>query len=853
MKRLLIFCVVYFALLSAHGQVNDRLLGMEKWQFRKVGTSIWYPATVPGCVHTDLFKNKLIPDPYYGNNDSSLSWIEDQDWEYQTAFTLTAGQLRPGINWVLQFDGLDTYAEIFLNDVKILSADNMFRTWSLSVNDLKASSNILRIIFRSAVKNGREAASKLPYTLPGDEKVFARKSPYQYGWDFGPRFVTCGVWKQAHLISWSSARILSIVPITDSISPALAKLHLMVDIESNADQDVVVNPKVNQPMGNNGDMLWSFSPQYIHLKKGMNRLQLSLVIEDPKLWWCNGMGSAFLYDAELVLSKGKLVYDAKKFNIGIRKVELVQEPDKEGRSFYFKLNGKILFAKGANWIPPSIFPMDTAGCNVSKLIHDAVDANMNMFRVWGGGIYAGEDFYKECDRQGILVWQDLMFACSMVPGDPEFRENVSREVKEQSLRLMAHPSLALLCGNNEADEGWHNWGWQKQYNYTQAQEKKIWEDYLQLFRIDIPNLLKDQFGEQSMPDYISTSPEIGWGHDESLHRGDSHYWGVWWGMEPFYVYEKKIGRFVSEFGFQSLPSIETLQRSGCVKKETGSGNYLVDSLALKAHEKHPTGLETIRTYMEREYPVPSKVEDFIYVSQLLQAHGIANAIQAQRAASPRCRGSLFWQWNDCWPGITWSAIDYFGNKKALYYFSKRAFEPILLSFQQAETSCYLTVVSDKQEALSGKLLIQCKNFSGKIFSSDTMSINISPDIPLKVTAFDPARLGSHGADFYLEAVFTYSDLGSEHQVNADHFFALPKDLKLEKTTIQLSWIDEETIQLSTNYLAKDVRLSSPDCTFKENYLDLWPGTPIQVKVVPNEPSLRRQPVITIYSFADIQQ
>ena len=492
------------------------------WQFKKSGSNPYYPAVVPGTVHTDLLNNKLIKEPFYSDNEKSSQWIENENWEYFGKFTCDNIILK-NKHIELSFEGLDTYAKIFLNGQQILECNNMFRSWHVDVKQyLKAGENTLQINFESAVKKGKAEATKLPYTLPGDEKVFTRKAQYQYGWDWGPRFVTCGIYKPLKLTYWNDVAVLSINPIIKNITDSIADIAFVVETKS--DTTISGRLNINTYRGEVNSAKLQYNNNYpLKLEKGINIDTFNYSIRNPKLWNSNGLGEAQLYGYDV-----NLKYNGIAINhygtLGLRTLELVQEKDSLGKSFYFKLNGKPVFMKGANYIPQDNFVSRITKLDYKKIIQMAKDANMNMLRVWGGGVYANDEFYKECDRNGILVWQDFMFACAMYPGDSAFVENVKQEVTEQIKRLRSHPSLALWCGNNEVDEGWQNWGWQKQYKYSKKDSAKIWNDYENLFHQVIPQIVKKQ---NPSVYYWPSSPSIGWGHRESLQQGDSHYWGVW--------------------------------------------------------------------------------------------------------------------------------------------------------------------------------------------------------------------------------------------------------------------------------------------------------------------------------------
>jgi beta-mannosidase len=555
---------MHYALVTTSQVVSVSL--NNNWQFRKAGSSKWYKAQVPGTVHTDLLYNKLIPDPYYRKNESTLQWIGKENWEYKTSFICNAAVLTKR-NIQLVFDGLDTYADVFLNGRLILSTDNMFRQWSVDVKRIIKTNNQLLIRFYSAQnKVDSIAKSKLPFVLPDNPKVYVRKAQYHFGWDWGPTFITSGIWKNVHLNA--------------------------VDVKQ------VEKPFVNT-----------------------------------------------------------------------RKVELIQEPDSIGRSFYFKIDGKPVYMKGANYIPSDVFLPRLKKEDYRKIILAAKEANMNMLRVWGGGVYEDDAFYDLCDEYGIMVWQDFMFAGGMVPGDDEFFNSIREEVKYQVKRLRHHKSIVLWCGNNEVDEAWNNWGWQKQFNLHGEDSAKAWNDYKRLFRDSLPVWVNELDGTRP---YISTSPMYGWGRAKSFTEGDSHYWGVWWGLEDFEVFENKTGRFVGEYGMQAMPNNSTIESF------TAPQDRYLFSDVLKAHQKHPTGYQNIQSYLHRYFLDSNKVkrlslEDYSYLTQCLQYYAFKNIIAIHRSKYPVNMGTLLWQLNDCWPVCSWSITDYSRKPKAGWYAVKEAY------------------------------------------------------------------------------------------------------------------------------------------------------------------------------------
>ncbi len=563
-----------FVLIFSTGFVfsqNSEMILSSKWQFKQKGKQSWNSAKVPGCIHTDLLNNKLIEDPFYSDNEKKLQWIENEDWEYKTDFEIDTKTLK-NKRVELHFDGLDTYAKVYLNDTLIAITDNMFKSHIIDVTfQLKQGTNHLYILFESAVRKGKELAAQIPFKLPGEEKVFTRKAQYQYGWDWGPRFVTCGIWKPIYLEIYNGTNIRSFHHTIKELNDSIAKIQFVSVISTDKVQDVEIGLFTDSNEHGNKKM-WHKK----HLKTGINYDTAYYTVLHPQLWWCNGLGDPRLYDFTLLVTKDHSPVAANAMKVGLRKIELVQQKNLAGSSFYFKLNGVPVFMKGANYIPQDNFIHRVTAEDYKNIVAQAKNANMNMLRVWGGGVYADNKFYKECDEQGILVWQDFMFACAMYPGDNKFLNTAFLEIKQQISRIQDHACLALWCGNNEIDEGWKNWEWQKEFKYNTTDSLKIWNDYQKLFHELIPKALKESGSEIA---YWPSSPSIGWGHTESLKEGDSHYWGVWWGNEPFENYNVKVGKFMSEYGFQSLPELSTF------KKIAPESQLNSNSDIVKAHQK----------------------------------------------------------------------------------------------------------------------------------------------------------------------------------------------------------------------------------------------------------------------------
>jgi len=801
-----IFFAFLFIQISINAQFSERSLSSEKWHFKNAEENSWLTATVPGTVHLDLMNNKLIPDPYKDENEKKIQWIENEDWDYQASFKISPKELG-NQNIDLVFNGLDTFSEIYLNGKRLKKTDNMFRKWEIPVKqDLKPGDNVVQIKFRSSVTVGKELAKKVPFTMPESPRSFVRKAQYQFGWDWGPRLVTAGIWKNVKLNFWNRAKIENVRIEQKAVTGKQAELSIHTEIftQEAGKYSVAVNGNV----------------QNISLKQGKNRISIPYQIKNPKLWQPNGWGEPNLYDLKISLRKDSEILADKVERIGLRTIELIQEKDAKGKSFYFKVNGKPLYAKGTNWIPSDSFTPGITKEKYRKLIEDCKEANMNMIRVWGGGIYEDEEFYRACDENGILVWQDFMFAGSFYPSDEDFLNNVKAEVKDQVNRLQNHASIALWCGNNEIDEAIVNWGYQKQFKYSREDSLQVWKDYKKLFHEVIPNTLDEAAGKNQAI-YWPSSPSIGWGHKQSLTEGDSHYWGVWWGEQPFEIYNEKVPRFASEYGFQGMPSLEAVK-----SMFSGKPDLSLENPTIKAHEKNARGFHIIDEYMKRDYTVPKDFVKYNYVSQLLQARGMRIAIEAHRRAKPYNMGTLYWQLNDCWPVISWSSIDYLGNWKALHYEIKRSFENQVVLTEEKDGMLNFYGINDDFRKINDVYVhFDIIKFNGEKLgsagTSDGKDLNDNG-----IVKFDPFSLEKTIGDSDRNEIFldiSFKDKNQKTIARNTHFFAKPKDLKLTKPNLKIKEISSTEIEISTDVLAKDVYLMG-DVHFSDNFFDLLPKT-----------------------------
>jgi beta-mannosidase len=812
-----------------------------KWQFRQAGQDKWYPASIPGTVHTDLLANKLIPDPFLGNNESLVQWVENEDWEYQTTIDLTTTDLQSE-QTELVFEGLDTYASLWINECLVFKADNMFRTWKVDVKSFfKPGINTFLIKFESAVKLGKLAASKSTIPYPGDERLFTRKAQYQYGWDWGPRLVTCGIWKPVNLIFWDKAKIENITYDQKLLNDSLVGLTFLIEVNANQMLNYI-EFIINVDSLNSPHNLLIIKTS---LFPGSNKVKADVLLKKPRKWWCNGMGEAYLYPFSIKLFHGYHDLDARQINIGIRTIELVQTPDSAGSSFYFKINNKPVFIKGANVIPPDNFLPRVKSKTYLNLVTTAVESNMNMLRIWGGGVYGDDKLYQYCDSLGIMVWQDFMFACAMYPEESMLSDNVRAEVKDQINRLQLHPSLALWCGNNEINEGWFNWGWQKQYKYSQKDSATIYQNYLSWFENWLPFHVKT-FDPLRSSNYWPSSPSLGWGRKESYTRGDVHYWGVWWGMKPFETYNSKVGRFVSEYGFQGMPALNTF------RKFAHDSDLNLQSKVVLNHQKHPTGYQTIQTYLERDFKTPKLFENYIYTSQILQAEGLKTAIEALRRAQPYCMGTLYWQLNDCWPVTSWSSIDYYNNWKASQYQVKRSYASKLLSIYAHDSAIEIYFVNDQQKADSGTLSLTLLNFDGAAIWQKRDWVTNSGSSSSRIYTLLTYELPQFNTATHVLKV-EYSCKGNTNlPLQTLHYFTKPKDLVLKQPTFSITKAGPNKIYVETNTLARFVSLSFKNNQFKpsDNFFDVLPGEKKLVELKGKGQFENAKEAVTIISLGD---
>jgi beta-mannosidase len=826
--------VVAFPLVAA--EPSSRTLD-SGWQFRAVGNTDnsdvkqWHPAQVPGVVHTDLLQNRLIPDPFDRDNEFRLQWIGLTDWEYQTTFQVDAATLgRDHVDLV--FDGLDTFADVYLNDQAILHADNMFRSWRIPAKALlKSGQNTLRIVLHSAITKMIPYVKSLPFILPAistnisnnEENVatapYTRKAPYQYGWDWGPRFVTEGIWQPVHLDTWDALRIDNFHIHQEKITSDTASVIAELDIEATKPTAATLtlsHDELSAAQSNDGT-------QTLQLDAGMNHVSFPIRIAKPKLWYPVGYGAQSRYRFSAAIRTGKEVAARAEVKTGLRSLELRRVPDQWGKSFEFVVNGIEVFSKGADVIPFDSFPNRVTPEIHRKILQAARDAHMNMLREWGGGYYESDDFYDFCDELGLMVWQEFAYGGDMIPGDVAFQENVRHEAVDQIKRLRDHPSIVVWCGNNEVETGWYRWGDRQQFKESISAEARdrVWQDYVIMFA----DILKSTVNQYTDPTpYWPSSPSADFEEaPDNQHNGDMHYWQVWHAQAPAEDYTKQFPRFMTEYGFQSFPEMRTI-RTFANRPE----DFDIRSTVMQAHQKNKGGNERILTYMLREYRQPKDFASFVYLSQVQQAEIIKIGAEHLRRQRPRTMGSLYWQLNDCWPVASWASIDYYGRWKALHYYARRFYDDVLISPFLHDHKVDVYVVSDKLQPLSGTIHTRLLDFSGNVLLDQTKDIQIPAQSNAIYLTFDKADLAAKGDPHRSFLVFDLEVAGKKVSRNliffdAMHSLDLPVMPKID-TTITKSGADY-TITLKSAQLARGVYISFGDVDVEasDNYFDLLPG------------------------------
>ena len=809
------------------------------WQVRQFNTEDWLPACVPGGVHTDLLAAGRIPDPFVGENEKAVQWVAEKDWVYRRFFypNLTAADGEPVF---LVCDGLDTLADVRLNGKILDTTDNAFRSYEWEVQHLlRAGENTLEIQFHApaAYIRGRERVkpmSAMDMGMRGGPHL--RKPPSHFGWDWGPVLPCIGIWKDIRLEHRAGTRITGV---------RLEQLHEHMFDPSEAVVTITAHVQAELPEGEENPLtlqIRATAPDGTIKRAKMpaqKQAALPLKIYKPLLWWSRGLGEQNLYQIDVELVEGDPgsedphVVDTHTYTIGLRTVELRQEEEKDGgKAFMFVVNGVPVFAKGSNWIPADSFPARITPEQEEHLIRSAAEANHNMLRIWGGGYYESDNFYNLCDRYGILVWQDFQFACATYPlDDPTYVETTRQEVIQNVRRLRHHASLALWSGNNEIEWMMTTMGWKKK-------QPALAQAYEQFFFHTLPEILAVE--DPGRP-YWPSSPSSNQPFEQpnSDQTGDAHLWEVYHAFRQPVYYRKQNPRFVSEFGFQSLPARETLEAFAPPNGLRSAGD--VQSSVMLCHQKAPAGNAKLIWYIAQRFRLPKTLDGLIYLSQIFQAEAMRIAVEHWRRHPKRTSGALYWQLNDCWPVVSWASIDYYGRWKALHYAARRFYAPVLLSVEEEVDSrkrgVNVWLTSDLPEAWRGRLRWTLETLDGEVLEGGDQPVEAAPNSaqciltkPFTAAADPAARKANWRRTVFVVELLTPPDMdGVEHRIALivtpfapEKHMPLPDPALESRVTIQ---DDRLLVTVTARKLARfvEVKLTGVDAVFSDNYFDLPAG------------------------------
>jgi beta-mannosidase len=782
-----------------------------KWKFRAISSSVkqiqskskiikWMNAAVPGTVHTDLMTQKIIPDPYIGMNELDVQWVDTVRWEYAREFRVHRSLLKRG-RVMLVAEGLDTYATVYVNNRKVAETQNMFLEHRLDVkNILKRGKNTIRIVFDSPELRARELEKQNGTLVVAVEphRVYTRKAQYSFGWDWGPKLTTSGIWREIYLEAFDTARIRNPFVRTVSITPEEAILDVSADIERTNDKPLKLYVKI----ATKERIIETTVPA------DNSTARVRMTIKEPLLWWPNGYGKQNIYTAELSLFTGTNEgVDFSTVSFGIRTVRLLCDEDKNGETFIIDINGVKIFCKGANWIPADNFIPRIPSSRYESLLRSATDAHMNMVRVWGGGIYEQDIFYELCDRLGLMVWQDFMFACGEYPEYDWFIRSVSEEAEQNIKRLRNHPSLVLWCGNNECE-----------YLFCNKHPGKSPDDMRGafIFRDELARLCAEFDGTRP---YWRSSP-FGSGHPNDESNGNHHQWDVWSNWKDYRHYESVRPRFVTEFGFQAPANRITYEEI------TGPEERDMQSKVMEHHNKQIEGTERLFRFQAGHYKVTSDFDTFIYQGQLLQAEALKFAVEHWRRQKFHTAGSIFWQLDDCWPVSSWSVIDSALRPKAAYFYAKRFFAPVLISLKRSHDGVDVWVTNDLLADVGGRIEVYLMSWNGDRKKFTSMTFMCAANTSAKTAVISRKRLGSIDISaHYLLARFTRpGEILSENRYILDE----PKHLALPdagiKTELKGS-INEFLLTVVAKKFAKDVciEFEGIPAVLSDNYFDLDAG------------------------------
>jgi beta-mannosidase len=804
-----------------------------QWKMRDIKKEEWIDAHVPGSVFLDLLNAGKAPDPYYRDNEDKIAPLFREDYEYSREFSVDGEVLRHN-KVILCCEGLDTIAKITLNGREIANTNNMHRTYRFDVKKLlKKGTNTIHIVFFSPVAFVEKKASEnkgMSLTSRGIEHL--RKAQCMFGWDWGLVLPDSGIWRDIYIECFDEGKIED-VQILQEHEQGKVNLNITSSCKIWGDKSFELRVEITSPDGKKSSAAG-------HVDAGSGEYVAVITIPDPQLWWPNGFGEQPLYQLEVLLKDGRKLLDSRQLQIGLRTIRLRQEEDEWGKSYEFVVNGKALFIKGSNLIIEDAILARCSREKTEKMIKSCVDANFNCIRVWGGANYPSDYFYEFCDKYGLILYHDIMFACNFYPADTEFLENVKCEVADNVKRARHHACIGLWCGNNEIEVIFGTYvnkapeliAFRKQLGVPEIEERlqqKLKADYLKLFYEVLPELLL-----KLDPDtcFVNSSPSS----DEpctgtfftGYDRADAHYYLAADMLSPYSKIRSFNFRFVSEIGFQSYPCVKTINAF------TLPEDRKPDSAIMLKHQKYRDGNPVIEAYMNRDYKTPKNFECYVYTSQIMAGEILKYTVEHLRRNEGRTMGILTWQLNDCWPAVSWAGIDYNGRWKAQQYYSKRSYEPILISALEDGTAMDIWVTNDTPKDVQGSFIWKLLNNNSEIIEQGSGNLKANQCKSQKAVHLDfSSKINeANKGDFYVEFAF---NVGNRIVSRNTTLFVKPKDFNFIDPEIKLYIEENESsffIAVKSSAFAKSValELSEADCIFSDNYMDVSAGDAKKIEV-----------------------
>lgn len=779
------------------------------WEMRTLPAVEWIEAIVPGSVMNDLLRNGELEDPFYRDNEENARKISEQDYQYSRNFTVDQELLAYDYIALIS-EGIDTISEIAINGVVIARTNNMHHSHEWNIRPyIRQGTNELTITLYSPIRYIEEQQAERPLWGIGESMIgypHLRKAHYMFGWDWGPQLPDMGIWRDLYIMAWNTARIEDVYFSQEHRSDAVI-VSTDVSLILYRQQSLSLEVRVTGPDG---------TVEAVGVVAAASHNRISMTIENPKIWWPSGFGSQPLYNVTVSIidqTKTENLFDSKEYTIGLRTITVRNEADKFGKSFEFVVNGVPIFAKGANYIPEDNVIVRVSREKTETLIKDCIEANFNMIRVWGGGYYPNKDFYELCDQYGLIVWQDHMFACSVYELTEEFRHSIAKEVTDNVKRLRHHASLGIWCGNNEVESAWIDWGW--------PDNPKLKNDYLIIFEEIFVRLMKELDPNTF---YWPSSPSSGgsFADPNNFNSGDVHYWSVWHGQKPFTEYRKYHFRFCSEFGFQSFPSLKTI-KSFTLPEDRNIFSYVMEN-----HQKNGAANVRIMQYMSDTFLYPKDFDSLLYASQLLQAEAIKYGVEHWRRHLGRSMGALYWQLNDCWPVASWSSIDSYGRWKALHYYAKRFYAPVLLSIFEEQSDAEIHVTNETMDAIQVDVHWALRTNASIVLQEGTVSKQIEKMSTARLDSL--SFLGVLNAEnmrmTYLECKLM---VDGKVESSTTVLFTKPKHFKFINPGLTAEVYEDADrfvvrIEAAEGFAkAVELDLEQADAKFSDNYFDLSVG------------------------------